>query len=202
VECLGLYSTLGALFLLTMVGVLVGIRLAIAPWVVRASGALLVAIALVWILPEIAERLGWFGGVGGVAGGFAVLWIIDHYLYPICPTCSHTHSYRLAAPLLIAAGVHSFFDGWSLAISQEHGYENLRAAFLIGIGIHKLPEGLALGALLRSLPQAALAQSMMFAGAFLAMLAAPYLGQAWSVWFLSVAAGAFVYLGYHAALRR
>ena len=141
-------------------------------------------------------------------------WLIDHYVYPVCPTCAHTHDHGgcsqklhgFAVPLLIASGLHSFFDGWSLAVSQEKGFENLRVAFLVGIGAHKLPEGAALGALLvaalgttaKALSGAAAAQMMMIAGGALAIVLAPHLGASWTGGFLSVAAGAFVYLGYHA----
>jgi len=162
----------------------------------------------------VAGGIGWAGGSGGLIGGFMALWLTDRYLYPVCPTCSHTHEHEscsrslhgFAAPLLIAAGLHSFFDGWSLTVSQQKGYENLKVAFLVGIGVHKLPEGLALGALLmaalgiewRAMLGAAVAQSMMLAGGALAVVVAPHMGTNWTIGCLSVAAGAFVYLGYHA----
>ncbi|HEV2690950.1 MAG TPA: ZIP family metal transporter [Bryobacteraceae bacterium] len=215
---MGLYPTLIGLVVLTVAGVFAGIRLAevhsISRRVLPFSGGLLVGIAMFWILPEIAEQLGWIGGSGGVVAGFALLWLIDRYVYPVCPTCSHTHHHEdcsrslhgFAAPLLIAAGVHSFFDGWSLAVSQQKGYESLKAAFLVGIGVHKLPEGLALGALLmaalgvewKALAGGAAAQLMMVAGGSLAVVVAPHLTANWTVGLLSVAAGAFLYLGYHA----
>ena len=208
--------------LLTLVGAAAGIKLAETPAISQRvlpfSGGLLVGIAAFWILPEIAQNHGWTGGWAGASTGlgigFALLWLIDHYVYPVCPTCSHTHDHvscheRLhgfAVPLLIASGVHSFFDGWSLAVSQAKGFEDLKLAFLVGIGAHKLPEGLALGALLaaalgtarRAMLGAAAAQLMMIAGGALAMVLAPHLGASWTIGFLSVAAGAFVYLGYHA----
>ena len=207
-----------SLVLLTLVGALAGIALAEVPSISRRvlpfSGGVLVGVAAFWILPEIAAHYGWMGGLAGLAAGFAALWAIDHYLYPVCPTCSHTHDHEachtrlhgFAAPLLIAAGVHSFFDGWSLAVAYGKGFESLKLAFIVGIGAHKLPEGLALGALLlaalgsagRAVAGAALAQSMMLAGGMLAVFLAPHLGTSWTVGFLSVAAGAFVYLGYHA----
>lgn len=195
-----------------------GIRLAgvpsISQRVLPFSGGMLVGIAAFWILPEIAQRFGWAGGCAGLVAGFALLSLIDHYLYAVCPACAHTHNHEIctarlhgfAAPLLMAAGLHSFFDGWSLAVSEQKGFESLKLAFLAGIGVHKLPEGLALGALLvaalstpgRALLGAAAAQSMMLAGGILAVLLAPHLGTNWTIGFLSVAAGAFVYLGYHA----
>jgi zinc transporter ZupT len=108
--------------------------------------------------------------------------------------------------LLIASGLHSFFDGWSLAVSQQKGFEGLKIAFLAGIGVHKLPEGLALGALLiaalgtawRAMLAATAAQSMMLAGGAAAVLLAGHMTPQWTIAFLSAAAGAFVYLGYHA----
>jgi zinc transporter ZupT len=206
------------LFLLTLLGAFAGIRLAEVPSISRRvlpfSGGVLVGIALFWILPEIAGRDGWLSACAGLIAGSSLLWLIDRYLYPVCPTCSHTHHHEtcsrqlhgFAAPLLIASGLHSFFDGWSLAVSQQKGYEGLKVAFLVGIGVHKLPEGLALGALLiaalgserRAMLGATAAQSMMLAGGILGALLADYLATKVTVAFLSVAAGAFVYLGYHA----
>jgi zinc transporter ZupT len=214
----GLYPILIYLFLLTLLGAFAGIRLAEIPSISRRllpfSGGLLVGIALFWILPEIAGRGGWLGGCAGLIAGFSLLWLIDRYLYPVCPSCSHTHHHEdcsqslhgFAAPLLIASGLHSFFDGWSLAVSEQKGFEGLKVAFLVGIGVHKLPEGLALGALLiaalgtewRAMLGATAAQSMMLAGGLLAALLADHLAAKWTLAFLSVAAGAFVYLGYHA----
>ncbi|HTB17123.1 MAG TPA: ZIP family metal transporter [Bryobacteraceae bacterium] len=214
----GLYQILIGLFLLTLLGAFAGMRLAEIPAFSRRilpfSGGLLVGIALFWILPEIAERGGWLGGSAGLIAGFSLLFLIDRYLYPVCPTCSHTHHHEdcssslhgFAAPLLIASGLHSFFDGWSLAVSQQKGFEGLKIAFLAGIGVHKLPEGLALGALLiaalgtawRAMLAATAAQSMMLAGGAAAVLLAGHMTPQWTIAFLSVAAGAFVYLGYHA----
>jgi len=214
----GLYPTLVYLLALTLAGAFAGMRLAEVPSISRRvlpfSGGLLAGIALFWILPEIASRDGWLLGIAGLISGFAILWLINRYLYPVCPTCAHSHHHEdcarslhgFAAPLLIASGLHSFFDGWSLAISQQRGYEDLRKAFLVGVGVHKLPEGLALGALLiaalgterRAMLGATVAQSMTLVGGALAVAFSDRLAANWSVAFLSVAAGAFSYLGYHA----
>jgi zinc transporter ZupT len=212
------YLLLCGLTVLTLLGAAAGIRLAevrsVSQRVLPFSGGLLIGIALFWILPEIALHFGWSIGSAGLIAGFGLLWLVDHYLYAVCPTCAHTHDHGtcnlklhgFAAPLLIASGLHSFFDGWSLAASQEKEFQTLKAAFLTGISIHKLPEGLVLGVILlaalgspkRALLGAAGAQSMMLAGGGLAQFLAPHLGTSWTAGFLAVAAGAFVYLGYHA----
>ena len=214
----GLYPTLVYLILLTLLGAFAGIRLAEIPSISQRflpfSGGILVGVAVFWIFPEIAQHYGWAGGGAGMLAGFAVLWFIDRYVYAVCPACSHTHDHDscgrklhgFAAPLLIAASLHSFFDGWSLAVSQQKGFESLRLPFLLGIGVHKLPEGLALGAILmaalgsewKAMLSATVAQSLMLAGGILAVFLAPHMGVNWTIGFLAVAAGAFVYLGYHA----
>jgi zinc transporter ZupT len=218
VKTVNLYLLLIGLALLTLAGAWAGIHLAAVPSlsqrVLPFSGGLLVGVALFWILPEITVAYGWTKGCVGLVAGFGLMWMIDRYVHPVCPACSHTHDHSgchetlhgFAAPLLIAAGVHNLFDGWSLATSETVGFEKLRFAFLAGIGFHKLPEGLALGALLiaafgapwKALLGAAGVQTMMVVGGALALIAGPHLSREWTAVLLALAAGAFVYLGYHA----
>ena len=197
-------------------------RLEEAPRLSRAvlvlSGALLIAISLIWVVPEVAERQGWSMAVAWVCAGFALLWAINRFVYPVCPACSHTHHHEechdalhgFAAPLLIAAGVHSFFDGWGLMMSGQvissQGTPWLRWAFLLGIGLHKLPEGLALGAMSRAamtshwraFAACSVAEAMTLAGGLAASGIAAEAGQTWAGILLAIAAGTFIYLGYHA----
>ena len=209
--------TLVALFGLTLGGTWVGIRLAGAPRVSRRvlpfSGGVLVGIAMFWVFPEIAQQYGWWGACCGIAAGFGLLWLVNRYLFAVCPACSHTHDHDVCtrrlhgftAPPLAAASLHSFFDGWSLGVAQSSA-EGVRLAFLAGIAIHKLPEGIALGVLLlagsgsvwKAWLSCAGVQSFMVAGGLLAVIAAPHLGPYWISSLLSIAAGTFIYLGYHA----
>ena len=57
------------------------------------GGGVLIGVAVFWVLPEMSEFLGWPGAVAWVVGGFALLWTIDRFLYPVCPACSHTHEH-------------------------------------------------------------------------------------------------------------
>src|SRR5271165_2459646 len=213
-----IYQLLLAVFGVAVIGVLMGIRLAevggFSRFLAPFSGGVLLGVAGVWIIPEIAEHLGWTGAVAGSAGGFGLIWVIDRYIHAICPSCSHTHMHddcanRLhgfSAPLLIASGMHSFFDGWGLAVAQTHGFEDLRAAFVLGVSIHKLPEAMAIGVLLlaatgkraQSALGAIAAQSTLLLGGFVALSVAGHIGFTWSAVLLAVAAGMFAYLGYHA----
>src|SRR5581483_3825706 len=204
-------------FVLAVAGVLVGTRLAEVPGISRrvlaASGGILIAVSLIGVLPEAAARSGWLVAVFATAVGFAALWTVDHLFYPICPACSHHHQHNrygdslqgFAAPLLIAIGVHSFLDGWGLSISQQ-GPEFFRLAFLLGIALHKIPEGLAVGAIAReamrshwtSIAACIAAEAMTLAGAAVASSVAAHLGANWEAILLAGAAGTFMYLGYHA----
>ena len=177
-----------------------------------ASGALLVVIALFLVAPEIAALYGWLRAVCWMAAGFALLWSIDRFLWPLCPSCSHTHDHDacaaqlhgLAAPLIVASGLHSFFDGWSMTAAQA-GSTNLQLAFVLGVGIHKIFEGIALGAILRASLQswprilggAALAQGMTIVGGAIALALSTRIDARWFAAFLGIAGGSFVYLGYH-----
>ena len=172
------------------------------------GGGVLLGVAAVWILPEMAELLGWPAAVAWTAAGFALLWIIDRYVHPVCPACSpgHEHDHcttRLhgfATPLLIAAGLHSAFDGYIAAGSS------LFPAVTIGIVFHKLPEGIALGVMARASMNrkitailcCAAAESMTLAGAGLERAVAPHLNPQSLYAVLAIAGGSFLYLGGHA----
>ncbi len=201
--------TVSILFCLALAGVAAGIRLAEIPAatsrIVPFSGGLLVGIALFWVFPEVVELYGWPLGLVGSLAGFALLWGINRFLYP--GHDEHRESLQgFTPPLLAAASVHAFFDGWSVAVAQQQSSGGLRLAVLLGIGIHKLPEGLALGVLLlkstgsvlRSSLYAFAVQSCMGAGAVAALFLAAHLDAHWSSFLLALAAGVFIYLGYHA----
>ncbi|MEO8128821.1 MAG: ZIP family metal transporter [Bryobacteraceae bacterium] len=186
----------------------------IARRVIPLSGAILVAVSLFWVLPELILEFGFFTGAGLMILGFAVLLIIDRYIYAVCPACSHTHDHDscrtplhgFAGPLIAAALLHSFFDGWILAAGNEQGAGPLGPAILLGVALHKLPEGLAFGVIVRAALKsrsraflcAGLVQGIMLAGGVSEHAAAPYLGNRWVAVLLAFGGGTFLYLGYHA----
>lgn len=204
-------QNLSILFLLALAGVAAGIRLAEIPAasarIVPFSGGLLIGIAVFWVFPEMAELYGWPAGLAGAAGGFALLWSINRFIHPVHDhdTCSRS-LHGFTTPLVAAATVHSFFDGWSLAVAQQQSSGGLRLAVMLAIGIHKVPEGLALGVLLfnatgsvwRSAWNAIAVQAGMGMGALAAVYLTAHLAPNWSSLLLASAAGVFVYLGYHA----
>jgi zinc transporter ZupT len=176
------------------------------------GGGVLIGVALVWIIPEIAELIGWPGAVAWSVAGLAVLAAVDRWVAPVCPACSPGHEHgqcatRLhgfAVPLLIAASLHSALDGWSaVAASDAPAFTR---AFAIAITFHKLPEGIALGVIARAsmkskstaLLWCAIAEGMTLAGGAMQAGLAPHLNPYSLYALLAGAAGCFVYLGGHA----
>jgi zinc transporter ZupT len=206
----GLLLFCAAAFAVSLAGIALSPASVQSRKILPLSGLLLLLVSLVWVLPDLAEDFGWLVGAGLMLAGSTLLAVIDRYIYPVCPTCSHTHDHgacitRLhgfAGPLLTATAIHGFFDGWSLAAADMAG----RYGVWTGVLVHKLPESLAFGILLRAAMRskknavvaAALAQLAMFAGALLEGALAPHIGLLWVQVLLALAGGTFLYLGGHA----
>jgi zinc transporter ZupT len=210
----------GTLFIFTSFAIasaFIGVWLTSLPEISRRvipfSGAILVVVSLFWVLPELISEFGLLPGAGLMTAGFCLLLIIDKYLYPVCPACSHTHDHDschtplhgFAGPLIVAALVHSFFDGWMLAAGTEQGVGAVGPAILLGVALHKLPEGVAFGVIVRAALKsqrraflfAGITQSIMLLGGLLEHATAPYLGSRWVTLLLAFGGGTFLYLGYH-----
>jgi len=98
------------------------------PWI----GGLLVGIVVFWILPEMAGEQGWIVAAFGVSASVLCLLVVHRYVFTICPFCAAgTHSSGSAVqagpgqhvsafgwPLLVVGCIHSFVDGWTIALSQ------------------------------------------------------------------------------------
>ena len=212
----------GALLLLivaiALAGAIAGVWMSGTPVLSRRlvplSGALLVLVALVWVLPDLALHFGWAAGSAWMAGGLVLLWFIDRYVHPVCPACSGTHDHdacptRLhgfATPLVIAATLHSFLDGWGVMAAYPDASGPLGAAVPVAIALHKIPEGLALGVILRAamnsrlqaLLWVAAVQATTLLGGLVESAAAARLGSRWFGTLLALTGGSFLYLGAHA----
>jgi zinc transporter ZupT len=182
--------------------------------VVPFSAGVLLGVALFGLVPELAAELGWLPSGFLFAGGYIALLVVNRYVHPVCPTCSHDHDHHtcstelhgFAAPLIAAAALHSFLDGWSIATVQLAVPLGLRVAVPLAICLHKLPEGVAFGGILRASMRsrsqamlwAAIAEGSTLVGGTLGLLVGPKLGTWWITWPLGFAAGWIFYLGYHA----
>jgi zinc transporter ZupT len=204
-----LAAALGALLGLSLTGLHRSARL-----VGSFSGGLLLGVALFGLLPEVVSEIGWTAATVLSAAGYGLLMLVDRYVYPVCPSCSHDHDHDacdttlhgFATPLILATAFHAFLDGWSIATSQWAGTAGLGLSLPLALALHKIPEGVALGAILRASVRTRVAafgwclltESATLFGAASGFVMAPKLGARWLHYPLAIAGGCFFYLGFHA----
>src|ERR1017187_8314663 len=192
---------------------LTGLRQRVQMMVPLSAGVLL-GVALFGLLPELAEQAGWVASGILFAAGYGLLIAINRFAYPVCPTCAHNHDHDacstelhgFAGPLIAAAAVHSLLDGWSVATAQSAAPLGLRVAVPLAVALHKLPEGIALGGILRAAVRnrgtamgwCVVAEGSTLLGGVAGLLAASHLGTRWIMCPLGLTAGWLAYLGYHA----
>jgi zinc and cadmium transporter len=181
---------------------------------VPVSGAILLAVSLFSILPEMAGEAGWLRAGVLYGCGYMLLFTVDRYVHPVCPSCSHNHDHGhcevelhgFSMPLVIATSIHAFIDGWGMTVAQNAGAVAMRTAIPVAVLLHKIPEGLALGVMLHASLKSRLnavawgsaAESVTAAGAVVAMALLPGASPVWARDLLAVAGGTFLYLGFHA----
>ena len=182
--------------------------------VVPFSAGVLLGVVAFGLLPELALEAGWTASLGLAVVGYGLLIAIDRFAYPVCPTCSHDHDHHacatelhgLALPLITAAVVHSFLDGWSVATAQFAAPLGLRLAVPLAVSLHKIPEGIALGGILRAAMSrragatlwCVVAEGSTLVGGAAGLWMAPHLGTRWILYPLGLTAGWILFLGFHA----
>jgi len=122
-----------------------------------AAGAFL-ALAMLHLIPESAVAIGWPFALLAAAAGYGVSLLIARRASGFCPVCSltgdHDHGTRpepgLGAPLLVVVAVHSALDGLALSGAGQNGHEHTAGLLSLALLLHKLPEGMAVAAVLRS----------------------------------------------------
>lgn len=182
--------------------------------VVPFSAGVLLAVALFGLAPELAMESGWTATALLFAAGYLLLYAVNRWAYPVCPTCAHDHDHGacetelhgFALPLIAAAALHSAMDGWSVATTQLAAPLGLRVAVPLAIALHKVPEGIALGGILRAsvksrfaaLAWCVVAEGSTLLGGAAGLWMAPRLGSQWTAYPVGLTAGWLFYLGYHA----
>lgn len=174
--------------------------------VAAAGGGLLFGISLFWLIPDIVETSGWILAFGLALAACGIIAAVDGFLSRVGRSPGH----GVIAPLLAATAVHSFLDGWSVRALFVQPVADI--AVPIGLALHKVPEGLALGWITRrSLSpawKAAVAagtiESVTLAGALIEPRAnqsgSAAFGSWWTAAVLAIIAGSFLFLGFHAVL--
>lgn len=116
------------------------------------SGAYLLALTVMHLLPEIYAELDYRSGYF-ILLGFLLQIILDYYSRGVEHGHIHYHSHeahRFPLGIYLSLFLHSVIEGLPLAGDElfPTGEHNHGHALLLGIVIHKLPEAIALAALL------------------------------------------------------
>ena len=179
-----------------------------------AAGTLL-GVTLFIIIPECVEELSLWSLVAALASGYAVFFIVSRYVFHVCPACaaSHfdeaaTHHFsEIATAMILALGLHSTLDGLALSWGMDAEMAgNVDFSLLAAICIHKVPEGLALGALLmasgmsrmRTLGWVAAVESTTLIGGALGLWLQPQSSGYWMALVPAHIGGGFIFLAFHA----
>jgi ZIP family zinc transporter len=179
-----------------------------------AAGTLL-GVTLFVIVPESFAVLPLWQLALALLSGYVAFSLISRYVFHVCPACAASHfdeaaTHRfseIATAMIVALGLHSTMDGLALALGRESGISgSFDASLLVAVCIHKVPEGLALCALLlasglsRTLALAwvAAVESTTLLGGALGLWAAPQVSSLWLDLVLAHVGGGFVFLAIHA----
>jgi ZIP family zinc transporter len=179
-----------------------------------AAGTLL-GVTVFSIIPESYGVLTVWQLVIALASGYVVFSLISRYVFHVCPACaaSHfdeaaTHHFsEIAAAMVIALGIHSTMDGLALALGKEAEMAgSMDASLLMAICIHKVPEGLALCALLlaagysraAALGWVAAVEATTLLGGAIGLWVMPQISDAWLNLLLAHVGGGFIFLAMHA----
>jgi hypothetical protein len=169
--------------------------------IVPVSGALLAAVALLGLIPELGHSIGWIRTLALAGAGYGLLSLLDRHGYAVCPSCSHGE--KFAGSLVAATAFHAFVDGWGVSAVRSEG--SVASAITLAILLHKAPEGLALGAMLRSSTPVAstaawlcvLAEIPTVLGGVVGVWGTP---PSWIQYLLAAVSGTFLFLGLHAIM--
>lgn len=174
------------------------------------------------ILPECVHGLNWLGLLLALGSGYVLFAIISKYVYHVCPACAASHfdeatTYRfseIASAMMVALAIHCTADGIALAAGREAQTSNvaggrvLDLSLVMAICVHKVPEGLALGALLLGaglsrrgvLFRVAAVEATTLLGGVLGWLFLQRIGAAWLDAVIAHVGGGFIFLAAHAVL--
>ena len=151
-----------------------------------------------------------------LASGYGLFFVISRYVFHVCPACAASH-FEEQPPsklrnifilLAIALSIHSTMDGIAVVLAGTLP-NNTGHSIFFTILIHKLPEGLALCALLlragyekkRALAGTLLMESSTLLGWVIGMcLLKGFAASHWLDLLLVHAGGGFLYLALHAAI--
>ncbi len=179
-----------------------------------AAGTLL-GVTLFSIVPESYSAMSLWQLAVALASGYGVFLLVSRYVFHVCPACAASHfdeaaTHRfseIATAMIVALGLHSTLDGLALALGKESEMSGVvDASLLIAVCVHKIPEGLALCALLLAagvsrgvaIGWVAAVEATTLLGGAIGLWAAPQISNIWMDLILAHVGGGFIFLAVHA----
>jgi zinc transporter, ZIP family len=179
-----------------------------------AAGTLL-GVTIFSLIPEAFGAMSLWQLIVALASGYFVFLLISRYVFHVCPACAASHfdeatTHRfseIASAMVIALGLHSTMDGLALALGKEAVLAGgVDASLLLAICVHKIPEGLALCALLLAsglkrgvaLGWVAAVEATTLLGGAIGVYVVPQISGIWLDLILAHVGGGFIFLAFHA----
>jgi zinc and cadmium transporter len=146
-----------ALTIATIIGGLLPVFLKLSnAWnknLLACSGAILLSITFLHLLPESIHDLGFKAGIFMLAGFFLQLFI-QKYSHGLEHGHTHIHTHNNGvlnlSPIIIGLGVHAFLEGIPLGYSFSQ--TNTTPSLFLGVAAHKAPEALTLMSVVATMP--------------------------------------------------
>jgi ZIP family zinc transporter/zinc and cadmium transporter len=185
------------------------------------AGSLL-GVTVFAILPETLHGLNWWQLLLGLASGYAVFAVVSKYIFHVCPACAASHfdeatTHRfseIAGAMMLALAIHCTVDGLAMAAGGEKSAAPATAShatgftIILAVCVHKIPEGLALGALLLGaglsrkdiIWRVMAVEATTLLGGAVGLIFFPTVSPFWISIALAHAGGGFLFLATHAVL--
>ena len=182
----------------------------------------LLGVTVFGILPECFEVLSWWALLLAFGSGYALFFLITKYVYHVCPACAASHFdeatrhrfSEIAAAMMLALAIHCTADGLAIAAGREAnethapGGRVLAFSLVLAVCVHKIPEGLALGALLlgagfgrgKTIFRVAAVEATTLLGGFAGLFLLRNVSEVWLAVLVAHAGGGFLFLAAHAIL--
>jgi zinc transporter ZupT len=182
----------------------------------------LLGVTVFAILPESFPVLRWWGVLVALGSGYGVFFLVSKYVYHVCPACAASHFdeatshhfAEIAAAMMLALAIHCTADGLALAAGHEAeathapGGHVLDFSLVVAVCVHKVPEGLALGALLlgagfsrsQTMLRVAAVESTTLLGGIVGWVFFRHVPPFWLDAAVAHVGGGFVFLAVHAVL--
>jgi zinc and cadmium transporter len=167
------------------------------------SGAFLLSITFLHLLPETFEELHHEAGIL-VLGGFFLQMLIQRFTHGFEHGHVHVHPHATHVPInaiLIGMAVHAFMEG--LPLGFQYRETATEPSLYLAVAAHKLPEAMLISGVVASMKGRKTALTLLFVFSLITPLSSVlasvmgrsfYMVSQWVIWIIPIVAGAFIHI--------